>query len=127
MNLKLSYLDIVLTITYPCSIHPQLGRLKESLSDLNHALSLQPTLSDAYWHRHLLFLLKGNEKAALDDLTLLLKQNKKHFGALRSKASLLVKKGDLASAVYNMTLAIALQPNDPESYFVRAELYEKVC
>lgn len=75
----------------------------------------------------MLFLVQGNERAALDDLSLLLKQNKKHFGALRSRAKLLIKKGDLVSAERNMTQAIALQPNDPDSYFLRAELYEKVC
>ena len=104
----------------------QLGKFKESLSDLNHALSLQPTLSDAYWHRHLISLVAGDQKSALEDLSLLLKQNKKHFGAFRSRAILLLKKGDLSSAVYNMSQAIALQPNDPDSYFVRAEIYEKV-
>ncbi len=104
----------------------QLGHFKNSLEDLNLAISNKPTFSDAYWHRHLLFLIQGDYKKALEDLTHLLKQNKKHFGALRSKAALLIKKGDLSSAVYNISQAIVIHPNDPELYFARAEIYEKV-
>lgn len=104
----------------------QLGRLTESLDDLNRAISIQPTFSDAYWHRHLLFLVQRDQKRALEDLSLLLKYNKKHYNAFRSKAALLLKKGDLSSAVYNMSQAIALHPNDSDSYFIRARMYEKV-
>ncbi|XP_064400384.1 uncharacterized protein LOC135346636 isoform X3 [Halichondria panicea] len=103
----------------------KLGKLNESLDDLNHALSIQSTFSDAYWHRHLLFLIQGNKKRAMEDLFVLLKQNKKHFGALRSKAALLLEKGDLSSAVYSLSQAIALHPDDSDSYFIRAEIYEK--
>lgn len=62
----------------------------------------------------------------MEDLSVLLKQNKKHFGALRSKAALLLEKGDLSSAVYSLSQAIALHPDDSDSYFIRAEIYEKV-
>ncbi len=62
----------------------------------------------------------------MEDLFVLLKQNKKHFGALRSKAALLLEKGDLSSAVYSLSQAIALHPDDSDSYFIRAEIYEKV-
>ena len=35
-------------------------------------------------------------------------------------------QGDTSKAVFNLSKAIALQSNDPEMYFMRAELYEKV-
>ena len=80
-----------------------------SQTDLDRAVSLQPSLSDCYWHRHLLYLLLEEHKAALDDLTSLLKLNKKHFAAYRSKAALLAKKGDLSSAVYNLSQVCFVQ------------------
>ena len=104
----------------------QVGRLRDSLSDLRTSLSLQPSLSDALWHRHLLYLIRGDEKLALDDLNLLLKSNKKHFGGYRSRASLVLRQGDTSKAVFNLSKAIVLQSNDPEMYFMRAEVYERV-
>ena len=104
----------------------KVGRLRDSLSDLRTSLSLQPSLSDSLWHRHLLYLIQGDEKLALDDLNLLLKTNKKHFGGYRSRAGLVLRQGDTAKAVFNLGKAIALQSNDPEMYFTRAELYERV-
>ena len=95
------------------------------MCDLKNTLSLQPSLSDTLWHRHLLHLIQGNEQLALEDLNTLLKCNKKHFGAYRSRADLLLRRKDTSKAVFNLTKAIALQPKDAEMYFLRAELYEK--
>ncbi len=117
-------ISIILYLFSVCFI--QHGNLKRSLDDLNQAVSRKPTFSDSYWHRHLLFLIQGDYKRAIEDLSFLLKQNKKHVGALRSKAVLLVRKGDLSSAMYSMSQAIALHPDDPDLYFARAEIYEKV-
>ena len=96
------------------------------MTDLKTALSLHPTLSDALWHRHLLHLIQGDHQLALDDLNALLKCNKKHFGAYRSRASLLLGQGDTSKAIFNLSQALALQPRDAELYFVKAELHEKV-
>ena len=41
---------------------------------------------DAYWHRHLLFLLKEKPTKALEDLNAILKINKSHVGAYRSRS-----------------------------------------
>lgn len=103
----------------------KLGRLREAKADLDKAIELAPTLSDAYWHRHLLFLLQSNEQSALEDLTCLLKHNKNHYGAYRSRATLLMKKGDLTSAIFSLSQAISLRPDDPECYFLRGELHER--
>lgn len=104
----------------------QIGSLRDSMTDLKTALSLQPSLSDALWHRHLLYLIQGNEQLALNDLNTLLKCNKKHFGAFRSRATLVLRQGDTSKAIFNLSQAIALQPKDAELYFMKAELHEKV-
>ena len=95
------------------------------MSDLKNSFSLQPSLSDTLWHRHLLYLIQGNEQLALGDLNTLLKCNKRHFGAYRSRAVLFLRRKDTSKAVFNLTKAIALQPKDAEMCFLRAELYEK--
>ena len=38
----------------------------------------------------------------------------------------MLRQGDTSKAVFNLSKAIALQTNDPEMYFMRAEVYEKV-
>ena len=45
---------------------------------------MEPLLLDAYWHRHLLFILQGKQQAAMDDLNFIIKKNKTHTGAYRS-------------------------------------------
>lgn len=67
-----------------------------------------------------------DDKSALEDLTTLLKQNKRHTRAYQSKAIILAKLGKYASGIYNLSHAIVLSPKDPDLYFLRAELYEKV-
>ncbi len=103
----------------------KIGRLREAKENLDKAIELTPTLSDAYWHRHLLYLVQSNRRLALEDLTRLLKHNRKHWGAYRSRAALLSKEGDLTSAIFSLSQAISLRPTDPESYFLRGELHEK--
>ena len=34
------------------------GELKNALDDLNRAIELEPRLLDAYWHRHLVYLIQ---------------------------------------------------------------------
>ncbi len=63
----------------------QLGKIGQALEDLNKAIELEPTLLDAYWHRHLVLMLENKKQGALDDLNYLLKHNKSHAGAFRSR------------------------------------------
>ena len=91
------------------------------------AIELEPLLLDAYWHRHLLFILQDKKKEALEDLTFILKHTKTHAGAYRSMAEIYKKQDDITMAIVNYTQAIKLNPRDHEAYFARAECYEKVC
>ena len=50
-------------------------------------IQMEPDLTDAYWHRHLLYLLQDKKKEALGDLNFIIKKNKKHAGAWRSRYS----------------------------------------
>lgn len=44
------------------------------------AISLEPHLLDAYWHRHHIYLLRNDPDRALDDLNVIVENNKKHAG-----------------------------------------------
>ncbi|XP_071495128.1 uncharacterized protein [Diadema antillarum] len=106
-------------------IYRKLGKLKQSWDDLNRAIALEPLLLDAYWHRHLLFLLKEKPTKALEDLNTILKINKDHVGAYRSRAEIFTEMGDVTMAIMNFTQTVKLDPHDHEAFFKRAELYEQ--
>jgi hypothetical protein len=40
---------------------------------------------DAYWHRHLIYVIANQQDKALDDLNTILKVNKAHAGAYLSR------------------------------------------
>ncbi|XP_074650504.1 uncharacterized protein LOC141905524 isoform X2 [Tubulanus polymorphus] len=103
----------------------KLGFLKQAQNDLDLAIELEPMLLDAYWHRHLLFLLYDKITPALEDLNFLIKQNKSHAGAYRSRAEIFRRSNDMTMAIINYTQAIKLNPTDHEAYFKRAEMYEQ--
>ncbi|XP_033743076.1 uncharacterized protein LOC117329299 isoform X6 [Pecten maximus] len=103
----------------------KLGMVKRAEEDLDSAIRLEPMLLDAYWHRHLLFLLQDKKKEALEDLTFILKHSKNHSGSYRSMAEIYRKQGEITMAVINYTQAVKLNPLDHEAYYQRALMYEK--
>ena len=79
------YNDVNYSGIYMSLPYQQLGLLKKSSADLDAAILQEPQLIDAYWHRHLLHLLQNKRQAALDDLNVILKHNKHHASAYRSR------------------------------------------
>ncbi|CAB1331169.1 unnamed protein product, partial [Coregonus sp. 'balchen'] len=107
------------------ALQKKLGRLNQALEDLNAAISLEPYLLDAYWHRHSIYLLRNNQNSALDDLNFIIKHTKKHADAFKSKAEIYRVRGETTLAIINYTQAIKCRPEDDDNYFKRAEMYEK--
>lgn len=103
----------------------KLGMVKKAEEDLNRVIQMEPDLTDAYWHRHLLYLLQDKKKEALSDLNFIIKKNKKHAGAWRSRAEIYRQQNNVEEAIMNYRQAIILNPRDHEAYFRRAEMYEK--
>uniref|UniRef100_A0A8B9KLU6 Tetratricopeptide repeat domain 6 n=1 Tax=Astyanax mexicanus TaxID=7994 RepID=A0A8B9KLU6_ASTMX len=107
------------------ALYKKLGLLKQALDDLNAAISLEPHLLDAYWHRHSISLLRNAPNSALDDLNFIIKHNKKHADAFRSRAEIYRMRGETRLAILDYTQVIKNKPDDAENYFRRAGLYEK--
>ncbi|XP_064636762.1 uncharacterized protein LOC135493378 isoform X2 [Lineus longissimus] len=107
------------------ALYRKIGKLCLALSDLNRAIEMEPMLLDAYWHRHLLYLLQDKRKSALEDLNFLLKHNKSHAGAYRSRAEIYKKSNDLTMAIINYSQAIKIYPDDHDAYLKRAQMYEQ--
>ncbi|XP_016129583.1 uncharacterized protein ttc6, partial [Sinocyclocheilus grahami] len=107
------------------ALYIKLGYLNQALEDLNAAISLEPHLLDAYWHRHQIYLLRNDPDRALDDLNVIV-ENKKHAGAFMSTAEIYKQRGDTTLALFSYTQAIKVKPDDAEIYFKRAKMYEKM-
>eukprot|EP00794_Sanderia_malayensis_P018055 gene18055-19864_t len=103
----------------------KIGELKNAWDDLEKAIELEPKLLDAYWHRHLLYLLQDNAKKALADVDFILKNSTTHIGAYRSRAEIYKKKGDLTAAIFNYSQAIKLDPQNAEIYYQRAYMFRE--
>ncbi|KAK3699161.1 hypothetical protein QZH41_011884 [Actinostola sp. cb2023] len=87
------------------------------------SIELESMLLDTYWHRHLLHLVQNNKKAALDDLTFIIKNNGNQARAYRSRAELYRQQGDATMAIVNYSQAIKLNPSDVETYYQRATMF----
>ncbi|XP_019406671.1 PREDICTED: tetratricopeptide repeat protein 6 [Crocodylus porosus] len=106
------------------AINRKLGKLKSAMEDLEKAVSLEPLLLNAYWHRHLIYLFQAKIPAALDDLNHIIKWNKNSVDAYLSKAEIYRRQGNNALAIIDYTLAEKCNPTDDDIYFRRAELLE---
>ncbi|XP_059155839.1 uncharacterized protein LOC131940934 [Physella acuta] len=107
------------------ALYRKIGKLKKAQIDLDRAIKLEPDLLDAYWHRHLLYILQDRKTEAVDDLNFIMKKNKNHSGAYRSMAEIHRKQEDITMAIINYSSAIKYNPTDHEAYYQRAQLYEQ--
>ncbi|XP_053567312.1 tetratricopeptide repeat protein 6 [Bombina bombina] len=106
------------------ALNRKLGNINPALQDLSMAIELQPDLVDAYWHRHLIYLLQGKSNEALDDLNIIIKLKKSHADAYLSKAEIFKKNQDYTMAILSYTQALKCRPTDDDIYFRRAQMYE---
>ncbi|XP_077118709.1 tetratricopeptide repeat protein 6 isoform X2 [Ranitomeya variabilis] len=102
----------------------KIGNLTLALQDLDLVIRLEPQLLDAYWHRHLIYLLQGKTSEALDDLNFIIKYNKTHADAYLSKAEIYKQKKDYTMSIVNYTQALKCRPTDDDIYYRRAQMYE---
>ncbi|XP_065492938.1 tetratricopeptide repeat protein 6 [Caloenas nicobarica] len=105
------------------AIQRKLGKLKSAMDDLEKAISLEPLLLDAYWHRHLIYLFQDRISAALNDLNFITKWSKNKADTYLSMAEIYRKQGNNALAIISYNSAIQCSPTDDDIYFRRAELY----
>jgi hypothetical protein len=72
-------------LTRRATLYRKLGFLKKALDDLNLAISMEANFVDAYWQRHLVYLVHDRKADALEDLNLILKLKRTHAGAYLSR------------------------------------------
>jgi tetratricopeptide (TPR) repeat protein len=81
LRTKLNAFDL----TRRATLYRKLGFIKKALEDLNVALEMEANFVDAYWQRHLVYLVQDRKIEALEDLNTILKFNRTHTGAYLSR------------------------------------------
>ncbi|XP_053235987.1 tetratricopeptide repeat protein 6 isoform X1 [Podarcis raffonei] len=107
------------------AIYRKIGKMKAAMDDLEKAISLEPMLVNAYWHRHLIFIYQNKMLPALEDLNFIIKCNKNNADAYLSRAEIYKNQGDNSLAIINYSLALKCRPTDDEIYYKRAEAHEE--
>ncbi|KAM6462023.1 tetratricopeptide repeat protein 6 isoform 2-T2 [Liasis olivaceus] len=107
------------------AIYRKIGKMQAAMDDLEKAISMEPMLTNAYWHRHLIFLYQNKTLPALEDLNFVIKCNKNYTDAYLSTAQIYKKQGNNHLAIINYTLALRCRPMDDEIYYKRGEVYEE--
>nr|KAJ3422199.1 cytochrome c oxidase subunit 1 [Polyrhizophydium stewartii] len=102
----------------------RLGKFTQAMDDLDKAIIYDQFNSDAYWHRHQLYLRHNDVESALQDLDSITDNNKMHFGAFQTKARIYQALGIIKLAIVNYSAVIRLKPEDADGYYNRACLFE---
>ncbi|KAM9239187.1 LOW QUALITY PROTEIN: tetratricopeptide repeat protein 6 [Leptosomus discolor] len=131
------------------AIQRKLGKLKSAMGDLENAISLEPLLLDAYWHKHLIYLFQDRISAALDflnfitkwsknkaairDFTTVIKEDPSNdqvssviFAYLNIGLILLLHLNQYYEAIKQFTNAVEIDPLNGRAYVCRAQAYHKV-
>ena len=102
----------------------RIGKFNEAMDDFDRAIQFDPFNSDAYWHRHQLFLRSNEVESALRDLDNITENNKVHLGAFQTKARIYQALGIIKLAIVNYSAVIRLKPDNPDGFYNRACLFE---
>lgn len=104
-------------------LYRKVGEINRSFEDLEKVIKAERGYLDAYWHRHFLYVLRGDYSSALDDLRFVLKY-KPSYKVYMALGLLYEKLNDVNSALTNYTLAIHFNSSNYLAYYYRAKLYE---
>lgn len=92
---------------------------EEAVEALSYAIVLDPTLTEAYYYRGMLFLKKQDLLYALRDLGHVVTVAPHHTRAHSSRGKILVHLGRYQEAIAHFSTVIVLDPNDECAYFRR--------
>jgi tetratricopeptide (TPR) repeat protein len=98
------------------------GKLDESIADLDAAVALKPNDAEAYLGRGLAYYSKKNFDAAIEDFTRSFELNPKNVCPLVNRGSAKADKGNLDAAIADYSDAIDRDPNFILAFSNRAKI-----
>ncbi|XP_063677695.1 uncharacterized protein LOC134813749 isoform X3 [Bolinopsis microptera] len=98
---------------------------KDARVDLDSVIEAMPQMADAYWHRHIIYVIQGDMNTALNDLTNIIRHNQNQPRVYLARAEIYQKQGDVTGAILNYSQALKRDANNAETYYKRADLFEE--
>ena len=90
-----------------------------AITDYTNAIELDPEYADAYNHRGISYLGKGNIDNAIADYTKAIELDQELTEAYKDRATAYFGNGDFDNAITDYTKAIQLDPDDTDIYNYR--------
>ncbi len=100
--------------------------LKSAIDFFTQIIETQPDLPEGWNKRATAYFLRGNLKAAINDIEETLKREPRHFGALSGLAAIYMTIGDLVRALKTSERLLALIPRDDSTQAQVAELRQRL-
>jgi len=129
LSSKLAQDDRCTALINRSSDYGETGQQEKALDDLNAAFSVcenQKDREDILVSRGVHYSLVNRNDLALRDWAMALSINPNNATVFRNRASLFEKDGEFEAALSEVNRYIELQPNDPEGYTMRADVYFKM-
>lgn len=104
----------------------QLNNFDEAIRQLNKALAIDSTKSDAYYWRASTFIRLGKKQQAIDDYTQAIRYHPNDTTAFFNRGALFVETDRLHEAIRDFSSAIELNKAYILAYENRAEAYENI-
>jgi tetratricopeptide (TPR) repeat protein len=89
--------------------------LRSAIDYFTQVIEQAPELSEGWNKRATAYYLRGNFKAAIDDIEATLQREPRHFGALSGLAAIYITIGDLQRALATSERLQAIIPNDADT------------
>ena len=102
------------------------GQVEAALADYNQALTIDPTIYQAYGGRGLIYQWQKQNNLALADLTKALKLNPKYIEAYNNRGLLFKHNGQYDLAIADFSAAISLAPEHYEAFNNRGLIYSEL-
>lgn len=101
-------------------------RLDDALLDLNQSIALCDNYANAYFHRALIYGIKGDKERAFADFSKTLKLDPANIDARYIRSGILLHDDKFEEAIRDAEKVKSLAPKQTKGYKVRGEIYERM-
>lgn len=100
--------------------------LRSAIDTFTQVIDLRPDYAEGWNKRATAYYLRGNLKAAIEDIQATLAREPRHFGAISGLSAIYITIGDLLKALRTSERLLALAPGDEATQAQIQELKQRL-